>query len=548
MKKIIRAAILLLVTTNAFAESNFNDFANYPITDNYEGHLIEAKAKLIQQGPNSSIRSLLTEMARANSMEPEDIYDYLVDYFIKLELDKDRLNNFARRAGDYRNDKHALYTDIGQGFQYYISPNPLRDDTLKSVLTPSGWVFLNHLSDAFRAQFCFIEKGTDVLDVTAPFWNTASYTGSMMHGSRGVKDGWVCKYAFFYQEKKDGFSFAYVDKAELRANWNRHLREKGPYKVKIEKPTDKKGNPVDVYKPKEIENNGATKPSTHTEVTIFKPSDSPVNKPNQKKSTGDLAQIDQSKDSGSLVKKEDSSIIVYKPRLQIEDKSISGGAIAPVKAVLANSRNTDKTPKKLDSGNSGSLSAPAKSTLFDSATLNGKKDDISYRLLLDNDGIKKKTNGEWNTWIPNDMGNRHWREYQDWLAKGNTPEPVPVEHIRSKKLSEIRGAAETALNSLTKGYPQSEILTWPTQEAEARSYLNNPNMYTPLLDGLVATRGVSKDELAQQILEKVETSARISGHVIGQRQKLEKRLSEAKTTSEIESIEVDIQVPPQFRQ
>jgi hypothetical protein len=32
--------------------------------------------------------------------------------------------------------------------------------------------------------------------------------------------------------------------------------------------------------------------------------------------------------------------------------------------------------------------------------------------------------------IPNAEGNRHWREYQEWLAAGNTPDPAdppPVE-------------------------------------------------------------------------------------------------------------------------
>jgi hypothetical protein len=26
--------------------------------------------------------------------------------------------------------------------------------------------------------------------------------------------------------------------------------------------------------------------------------------------------------------------------------------------------------------------------------------------------------------IPNNEGNRHWREYQEWLAEGNTPDPA----------------------------------------------------------------------------------------------------------------------------
>jgi hypothetical protein len=29
-----------------------------------------------------------------------------------------------------------------------------------------------------------------------------------------------------------------------------------------------------------------------------------------------------------------------------------------------------------------------------------------------------------NAFIPNDTGNRDWREYLDWLAAGNIPEPM----------------------------------------------------------------------------------------------------------------------------
>jgi len=45
---------------------------------------------------------------------------------------------------------------------------------------------------------------------------------------------------------------------------------------------------------------------------------------------------------------------------------------------------------------------------------------------IDPDQIQGEVEGE-NiiAFIPNDMGNKHWREYQDWLALGNKPNPSP---------------------------------------------------------------------------------------------------------------------------
>lgn len=43
-------------------------------------------------------------------------------------------------------------------------------------------------------------------------------------------------------------------------------------------------------------------------------------------------------------------------------------------------------------------------------------------------GVKDRETG---ASIPNAPGNRHWREYQEWLAEGNTPVPLrPSQHHR----------------------------------------------------------------------------------------------------------------------
>jgi hypothetical protein len=45
-----------------------------------------------------------------------------------------------------------------------------------------------------------------------------------------------------------------------------------------------------------------------------------------------------------------------------------------------------------------------------------------YQLTTSN-SIKRLSDG---AFIPNDPGNRDYREYQAWLEAGNTPEPAPA--------------------------------------------------------------------------------------------------------------------------
>ncbi len=41
--------------------------------------------------------------------------------------------------------------------------------------------------------------------------------------------------------------------------------------------------------------------------------------------------------------------------------------------------------------------------------------------------------------IPEDTGNRDWQEYQDWLAEGNTPDPVEsVTEVKARKWEAIK--------------------------------------------------------------------------------------------------------------
>jgi len=61
-----------------------------------------------------------------------------------------------------------------------------------------------------------------------------------------------------------------------------------------------------------------------------------------------------------------------------------------------------------------------------------------------------------NMFIPNDPANRHWQEYQKWLAEGNQPDPIyTLDELKQHKKSEIKSAFQKAVSS---GFMYSEIL------------------------------------------------------------------------------------------
>jgi hypothetical protein len=51
---------------------------------------------------------------------------------------------------------------------------------------------------------------------------------------------------------------------------------------------------------------------------------------------------------------------------------------------------------------------------------------ITYQLINLPDYVQATVEGDTRIYlIPNDQNNKDWREYQEWLALGNKPEPTP---------------------------------------------------------------------------------------------------------------------------
>lgn len=152
-----------------------------------------------------------------------------------------------------------------------------------------------------------------------------------------------------------------------------------------------------------------------------------------------------------------------------------------------------------------------------------------------------------NAVIPADPQNRHWQEYQVWLAEGNTPEPSgtepTLEDLKQDKLQEINQWADELSNRLTDSYPVSEVSSWYKQELEARAFLEDDEAPTPLLDSMSAARKLEKSILALRIIYKSDLFAVLSGHIIGGRQRLEDLIELATTAAEVNAIK-----PPTYEE
>ncbi len=113
--------------------------------------------------------------------------------------------------------------------------------------------------------------------------------------------------------------------------------------------------------------------------------------------------------------------------------------------------------------------------------------------------------------------------YKDEMVEGMyVPDTVKLEADSKLKAKEVINLDYTTkVNALTVDVPNNEILTWIKQESEARSYLADNTVATPLIDALCAARGIAKDYLIGKIIQKADAYAVAIGTLTGERQKAE---------------------------
>ena len=79
-----------------------------------------------------------------------------------------------------------------------------------------------------------------------------------------------------------------------------------------------------------------------------------------------------------------------------------------------------------------------------------------YKLDKNGEGVIRTSD---NAHIPEDMGNRHWKKYQEWLAEGNAPDPAMdlIERRDARKL-EIEVEANNLIDAQVSDNPRKQLM------------------------------------------------------------------------------------------
>ena len=111
-----------------------------------------------------------------------------------------------------------------------------------------------------------------------------------------------------------------------------------------------------------------------------------------------------------------------------------------------------------------------------------------------------------------------------------------VKELKKLKLTEINNKYNIATSALVSTYPETELLTFDKQEQEARAWLGDNSIETPLIDALAEGRQIEKTDLVNRIISKADLFAVQTGYLTGQRQYYEDQLGLAQTKEEVEAI------------
>jgi hypothetical protein len=148
-----------------------------------------------------------------------------------------------------------------------------------------------------------------------------------------------------------------------------------------------------------------------------------------------------------------------------------------------------------------------------------------------------------NILVPDAPGNIERESVIAWIASGNIPEPEFTDaellvNAKSAKLSEVTAEYNASISALIGGTDKFEIASWTKQEAEARAYIANNSVATPLLSGMVAARGLGEtvEQFAKIVIAKADAYQAAYATILGSYQAKQKAIAAATTVEQVEAI------------
>lgn len=117
----------------------------------------------------------------------------------------------------------------------------------------------------------------------------------------------------------------------------------------------------------------------------------------------------------------------------------------------------------------------------------------------------------------------YW-ELVDGVVTHTIPLPPSLAIVASSNIAathlRINIAYQTAVDTITAGYPVGEISSWFQQAAEATAWTANNSAPTPWIDAAAAARGITKAVLITLIMGNASGFTPIHGALTGKRQGL----------------------------
>jgi len=127
----------------------------------------------------------------------------------------------------------------------------------------------------------------------------------------------------------------------------------------------------------------------------------------------------------------------------------------------------------------------------------------------------------------------------DAIEVPEPPEPPLEERIDralAMKEDQIRSEGSHRLQAIAAPYSDEERESWHKQEKEARAWLGDPTVSTPLISAMASSRGITLEDMVLKVMENVELFEQAAGAILGTQQKLLDELAVAQTLEEIEAI------------